>query len=419
MTIPFRIHTENQYPGGAAPDCYASLVDRAIDQVADEYKTKSKYYMQLPESKDDIPAVKEASEAIRSGFEHLVVIGTGGSSLGARCLLQIAEAGEGPYVHYLENVDGHTLVTTLESLPLEHTAFLFVSKSGGTLETLSQALLIIARLEKEFGTEHVGKTCIAITEPGPRKLRTVAEHYNMRTIDHHPQVGGRFSVMSCTGLLPAAVAGLDIQQLRGGAHEVMQSFVQSPTADHPAVQGGLYQFHHHAEGRPMHVLMPYADQLKLLGDWFRQLTAESLGKQGKGITPIASLGTVDQHSMVQLFLDGADDKCYSFVTFQHPDYGLTISPELAKLADYEYLAGKSLADTMEAAARGTIETFAAREKPLREIRLEQLDEFTLGALLQNFMLETSITGALMEIDAYDQPAVEEGKQRTTRILKAA
>ncbi|MBY0355576.1 MAG: hypothetical protein K2Q12_07580 [Rickettsiales bacterium] len=395
---------------------YAAQTEQAAQGFVKEITANKRAHLRVISPTADLLSIQSTADYIRARFQHLVVVGTGGSSLGARCLSALAPLDSEPQLHFLENADPYAFHTLMRNIPMERTAFLFISKSGGTLETMAQALLITHEMEKKLDRADVARACLIITSPGDSPMRRLGEYYGMRILDHDPELGGRFSVLSNVGLLPVACVGLDIEALRHGAQTLINDLCDNPTVGHPAVMGALYQYHHLKNGRSIHVMMPYSDRLKLLGDWFRQLTAESLGKNSQGFTPLAALGTVDHHSMLQLFLDGPADKWFTFITLgDHHGHG-TIDASLAGHVGLDMLQGKSLGHVITAAQRGTIETIAAHHLPVREIRLEHLSEHTLGALLMQFMLETSLTAGLMGVNAYDQPAVEESKQRTMRHL---
>lgn len=371
----------------------------------------------LPARRDDLIEIDALAAEIRSSFSRLVVLGTGGSSLGAKMLVALRGpdfAGDQFPVHFMENVDPVTMESLLDGIDVQHTAFLAVSKSGGTAETLSQFLLCIAALRDAVGQANVGRHCYVVTEPGDRPLRALAEKWNMNVLDHDPKVGGRFSVLSLVGLIPAAVAGIDVHAVRTGAAAVMDS-LHDPDTSLP-VQGAALGWAMEQAGKSDFVLMPYCDRLAEFSKWFRQLWAESLGKEGKGTTPIDAMGAIDQHSQLQLYLDGPKNK---YITCVFPDAsrkGPAIDPALIEDARLDYLPGRTIGDVMDAEQRATAETLIASGCPVRVLRMPELDARALGALLMHYMLETVIQADLMEIDAYDQPAVEDSKIRTRKYL---
>ncbi len=229
---------------------------------------------------------------------------------------------------------------------------------------------------------------------------------------HDPALGGRFSVFSVVGLLPAAIAGADPAALREGAAEVLDSSLvpDHPDTAQPAVGAALQVGLLNERLVTQSVLMPYMDRLREFTLWYRQLWAESLGKEGGGTTPIAALGTVDQHSQLQLYLDGPADKLFTIVHSRTHNEGPRIASDLAGKEALGYLAGRTMGDLMDAEARATIETLIAHGRPVREIEVRRLDARTLGGLLMHYMLETVIAAHLLGVDPYVQPAVEEGKR---------
>ena len=233
-------------------------------------------------------------------------------------------------------------------------------------------------------------------------------------LDHDPGVGGRFSVLTNVGLLPAAVCGLDIGAIRAGAAAGLKPVLGGRKPDDvPAAVGAALAV---AANKPISVMMAYSDRLDRFTRWYVQLWAESLGKDGKGTTPLAALGPVDQHSQVQLFIGGPRDKLFTVVTIDAAGRGPRIDAGLAKLAGEPDFGGKTIGDLAAAEGRATAETLAKNGCPVRTLRLPQLDEETLGELLMHFMLETIIAAHLLGVDAFDQPAVEEGKVLAKKYL---
>src|SRR6185437_6125060 len=223
-------------------------------------------------------------------------------------------------------------------------------------------------------------------------------------MDHDPGVGGRYSVLTNVGLLPAAVCGLDISGIRAGAAAALAPILAGkPPAEVPAAVGAALAV---AAQKPIAVMMAYSDRLERFTRWYVQLWAESLGKDGKGTTPIAALGPVDQHSQVQLYIAGPRDKLFTVVTVDAAGRGPRIAADLAKLCGEPDFAGKTIGDLAAAEARATAETLAKNGCPVRTFAVDTLDEAALGELMMHFMLETIIAAHLMGIDAFDQPAVE-------------
>lgn len=404
----------------AAEADYNSYLEKASDALATIRQWQAGNtlpLLQLPSAKSDLVEIETVAARYRRKFQHVVVIGTGGSSLGAKTLVDIKRpwfTAAKPQIHFLENVDPSTLSALLSELSLPDTGFLAVSKSGTTAESMSCLTLCIAAAER--ADLNIADHFTFITEPGDRPLRALGEQYQCPILDHDPKVGGRFSVLSLVGLIPAAIAGVDIMAIRAGAQAVLNT-VAGPVDECPPAVGAAVNMALAKHGKTLTVLMPYLDRLESFGQWFRQLWAESLGKDGKGTTPIRSMGTVDQHSQVQLFLDGPDDKFFTVLGLQAATDDI-IFPAFQD-SRLDYLTGRTLGDLLVAEQRATHDTLVNNGNPVRLITIEELDAFTLGALLMHYMLETIIAAELLGIDAFDQPAVEEGKVLTKQYLAEA
>ena len=365
----------------------------------------------LPRRGDDLDALAAVARRMRARFYDLVVLGSGGSSLGGQTLAALADGAATPRLRFADNIDPQGFAALIDGLDLDRAGFLAVSKSGATAATLAQVLIAIDALRAAVGERGVGDRITAIVEPGESPLRRVARRWGIETLDHDPGLGGRFSALSLVGLLPAMVAGLDAEALRAGAAAVLDATLG---ADHPrdaapaagaAVTVGLMR----ERGITATVLMPYADRLEPFAEWYCQLWAESLGKGGAGITPLRAIGATDQHSQLQLYLDGPRDKMVTLVTLERAGSGARIAADLAADAALAYLGGKTIGDLMDAEQRATADALAANGRPVRVIRLARLDERGLGALLMHFMLETLIAAGLLGVNPFDQPAVEQGK----------
>jgi glucose-6-phosphate isomerase len=363
------------------------------------------------------------------GASDVVFLGTGGSSLGGQTLVQLAwhgVAGLGllrpaPRLHFMDNLDPETYGGLLGKLPLAATQFVAISKSGGTGETLMQCIAALSAVKEAGLAGKIPELFLGLSEPrrtgGRNGLRTLLEQHKVPLLDHDPGVGGRFSVLTNVGLLPAAVAGLDIAKVRAGAATALMPILKRrPPAEVSSAVGAALATAL-AASKPVSVMMAYCDRLERFTRWYVQLWAESLGKDGKGTTPIAALGPVDQHSQLQLFIAGPRDKLFTIVTVGAAGRGPRLDAALAKLAGEPDFAGKAIGDLVAAQGRATAETLAKNGCPVRTLHIERLDETSLGALLMHFMLETIIAAHLIGVDPFDQPAVEEGKILAKRYLK--
>jgi len=366
--------------------------------------------LRLPARRDDIAQIKPLAAEFRK-FKDVIVLGTGGSSLGGQTLVALAPPGR-TRVHFMDNVDPHSFALLFEALDPAKTGLIAISKSGGTAETLVQFFACMDWLSKRGAAR-----TIVITEPKSNPLRDLAAARKLRTLDHDPNIGGRYSVLSIVGLLPALIAGIDVAALRRGAGMVLDATLaaKDPRAVAPAVGAAISVALNQRHGVVGTVVMPYVDRLADFGLWFRQLWAESLGKDGKGTTPIRAVGTVDQHSQLQLYLDGPADKMFSLVMLAQAGKGPRMP---AKLADpsLAYLAGKRMGDLIDAEQRATAQTLIHNGRPTRIFHIERLDAQSIGALLMHYMLETMIAAELWGVNAFDQPAVEQGKVLARQYL---
>lgn len=380
--------------------------------------------LRLPARSDDLEQMREVAADFRRRFANVVILGTGGSSLGGQTLVALADRGFGPAegapkLWFMDNVDPDTFAQLFERFDPDSTGFLAISKSGGTAETLTQLLIALDWFEAHYGGESGADHVVAVTEPNDNVLRRLAKKHGIRTLEHDPKVGGRFSVLSLVGLIPAAIAGLDIARVRQGAAAVLDATLnaRTPADSEPAIGAALSIALQRSQGLNTTVLMPYVDRLGYFGLWYRQLWAESLGKNGQGTTPIRAMGTVDQHSQLQLYLDGPADKMFTVMMCDTVNSGGRVLPEsVADEKSLSYLAGRTMGDLLDAEARATAATLAQNGRPVRRFRIPALDEAGMGALLMHFMLETIIAAHLLEVDAFDQPAVEQGKILTREYL---
>ena len=400
----------------------------ALDRLRQHYTEDTLPLLRLPETQDDLDGIRDAAARLKDGATDLVILGTGGSSLGGQTIAQLAGfnvPGVGPLrdpprIHFIDNLDALSFATMLARLPLKTSRFVAISKSGGTAETLMQTIAAMSALRA--ARVDPASAMLGISEPakaGKRNgLRDLLTHHGVALLDHDPNVGGRYSALTNVGLLPAAALGLDIAAVRQGAGRALAPVLAGkPPAEVPAALGAaLAVALAETKAKSISVLMAYADKLERFTHWYVQLWAESLGKNGKGTTPLAALGPVDQHSQVQLFIAGPRDKLFNVMTVGGKGLGPRMDAELAKIAGEPGFAGKTIGDLVAAEGRATAETLAKNGCPVRCFHVETLDEAALGELMMHFMLETIIAAHLMGIDAFDQPAVEEGKVLAKKYL---
>ena len=403
----------------------------ALDWMRARHANGGLPLLRLPEKHDDLVAIREAARRLAEGASDIVILGTGGSSLGGQTLAQlsgyavpgVAALRAPPRVHFIDNLDPLSFETLLAKLPLATSRFVSISKSGGTAETLMQTIAALSAL-KQAGLD-ARNAFLGISEPvkqGKRNgLRDLFGKRQVPMLDHDPGVGGRFSALTNVGLLPAAILDLDIGAIRKGAAAALSPVLaKKKPADVPAALGAaLGVAIAESKGKTISVVMAYADRLERFTHWYVQLWSESLGKDGKGTTPIGALGPVDQHSQVQLYIGGPRDKLFTVVGVEGRGLGPRIDKELATLAGESGLGGKTIGDLASAEARATADTLAKNGCPVRTINIAKLDEQSIGELLMHFMLETIVAAHLLGVDAFDQPAVEEGKVLAKKYLASS
>ena len=320
----------------------------------------------------------------------------------------------------MDNIDPHSFDVLFAAIDPARTGFIVISKSGGTAETLTQFLFALDVFGQALGEDALSKHFTIITEPTDNPLRRIAEAKGFETLDHDTGVGGRYSALTSVGLLPATIAGIDAQAVRDGAQTVIAPLLAGvPAKDFAPASGAALSIALMRErGLTSTVLMPYVDRLAYLGFWYQQLWAESLGKNGSGTTPLRAVGTVDQHSQLQLYLAGPRDKMFTLIFNNAAGVGGTIPPSLASDPALAYLSGRRMGDLLDAEQRATAETLTKNGCPTRIITVDAIDERSLGALMMHYMLETIIAADLLGVDAFDQPAVEEGKVLARQFLGA-
>lgn len=388
-------------------------------------------FLELPERRDLAAQCTRVAADARGRVDDVVVLGIGGSALGPIALRTAlrppgwnalpASARDGfPRLHVLDNVDPRTIGGTLAQLDLARTLFVVTSKSGGTAETMAQFLVVDARLrEARLPRE---RHLVFVTDPEKGALRAIARAEGIPALEVPPNVGGRFSVLSPVGLLPAALAGMDVDGLLRGAGALAARCTGSELETNPAgVYATLQWLADTRLGRNQHVFMPYSDALRDMAAWFVQLWAESLGKirpdgSHVGPTPIAALGATDQHSQVQLFMEGPANKTVTFLAVQERDDDVPIPHGYPDVRELAYLGGHSLGELLDVERRATAGALARRGRPNLTITLERVDAEHVGELFMLLELATAYAGALYGVNAFDQPGVELGKQFAYAML---
>ncbi|MBI5639287.1 MAG: glucose-6-phosphate isomerase [Nitrospirae bacterium] len=387
-------------------------------RLISERKLPELEFLELPNR--DISEIKKFAQEIRKDSDHFLILGIGGSALGPRAILEalspLHNLRKTPKVFIYDNVDPRTLDGIFSVIDLKRTTVNVISKSGSTAETAAGFMLLWEKMKDIHGKE-AGKRFIATTDPASGTLRKIAAENGMRTLPIEKGIGGRFSVLSPVGLLLAEVIGTDSSHLLKGAGDIHEKCSTYELWQNPAYMfGTLLYIMNGEEKRNINAMIPYADSLKFLSEWFCQLWAESLGKNGMGMTPYPSVGTTDQHSQLQLWMEGPEDKVVIFLRIG--DYGVdfTIPAVFEGVDGMSYLSGHSISELIKAEEESTELALAKRGKPNMTIHLPSIDAYHLGQLLQFFEIATAFTGLLMKINPFNQPGVEEGKNFTYGMM---
>jgi glucose-6-phosphate isomerase len=369
-----------------------------------------------------LEALSPLAENIRKDFKTVLVLGVGGSSLGGRTLSGLLEAplGDrvGPRLSFLDNIDPNSVERIIKTLDLAATLFLVISKSGRTLSTLAQFLICYEAVSGVVGNPSVSKNFIVVTETTDNPLRRCAERMSVMVLGHDSAIGGRFSVFSTAGLVPALIAGVNCREVLEGGASALEDMLGGAPAEVVEPARGAALIVGLAKRRKIttSILMPYCDRLRCFGLWYQQLVAESLGKEGTGILPINAAGTVDQHSQLQLFLDGPRDKMVTFIGVDNAGLGRLIPSHFVEPPEEEIFKNCFLGDLFEAEYESTARSLTSAGRPIRRFRLDRLEERGLGALLMHFMMEIILVGDRFGVNPFNQPAVEIGKALTRELL---
>lgn len=364
----------------------------------------------LEKSQNTINQLRPIAAAFQT-YTDVVILGTGGSSLGGQALTALTDDTTKPTLHFIDNIDSTTFHDILTHLNPATTGVLTISKSGNTAETLMQTLTLI----QTWKTFQPATQMRIITENKPNAMRDVAATYGVPCLDHPDDVGGRFSVFTVVGLLPAMIKGLDVSAFCEGAREAFQNAENATPETCQALAGALIQVAHKHQNVSTTVLFAYSNQLSKFCEWFAQLWAESLGKKdtagtAHGTTPVKAIGAIDQHSQLQLYLGGPRDKFFTFLTTNdHQALAPITLPTTLTHPSVTALNNRSMGDLMIAEQNATLDTMRRHSCPLRHITIEKIDEANLGSLMMYFMLETLAAARFWNVDPFDQPAVEEGK----------
>ena len=412
----------------------STKIDDAYSEVKEGRGKGMMGWSELPFNQDAIAEdIIATAKEIRRNYDYFVVLGIGGSALGPLAVAQglchlhyndlSAKKRKGPKFYVEDNIDPERMEALLDVVDIKKTMFNVVSKSGATSETMAQYLIIMDLLKQKLGN-NAYKNMIATTDEKKGNLIKIAKKENLKTFYIPDGVGGRFSELCPVGLLPAAVLGIDIKELLKGAADMDKVCMNKNIEKNPALMGAALQYIAMQKGKNISVMMPYADSLKLMSDWYCQLWGESLGKRlnkkGKevfvGQTPVKALGVTDQHSQVQLYTEGPFDKVLTFLAVENYRTNVVISKGCEDIPDVGFLSGHTMNELINAERIATEYALQVSNRLNYTITLPCVNAHTIGQLIQLFALMTAYCGALLEIDTYNQPGVEEGKNATYALL---
>jgi glucose-6-phosphate isomerase len=409
---------------------------RRFPAIQDEVRTRRRAgeygFYGLGEQASTVAAIRRFAEGVGQAYDHILVLGIGGSALGTKALVNALRAPAWnelddeareffPRITLLENVDPTTIAAALRRIDPRRVLVNVISKSGGTAETLAQYLVVRAWLDQALGPDAAVRHLVFTTDPAKGPLRQIAEREGIAALEVPPEVGGRFSVLTPVGLLPAALVGIDVDGLVRGAAGALSraeedSLLRNPAALHAALHWAADSW----LGARIHVLMPYSDRLRELSAWFAQLWAESLGKRADrhggvihaGPTPVAAIGATDQHSQVQLYMEGPFDKLITFLRVEHPAEDITIPGRPGLPEELAYLAGHTMGELLLAEQEATSAALSRMGRMNLTISVPSLNAETVGELIMFFQVATGFAGAWYGINPFDQPGVELGKRLT-------
>lgn len=352
------------------------------------------------------------SEKIAQKFQSkklLVHVGIGGSSLGPEMLISALGARAGKRVQFVNNIDSDMLQRQMCEWNLSDVFFYIVSKSGGTPETLATLAIITNWLsQNQVQKKDWNQYIVLCTDPQKGDLRSLAQQLSLDCLEVPSNIGGRFSVLTDVGFFPATWVGIEIEKIRVGAQVMCQHILSSDENQNILTQTTQWILNHHKEGRNQTVLMPYSSTLKDFSSWWVQLWGESLGKENKGLTPIMAYGATDQHSQMQLFMQGPQDKTMIMLEVESSHHSFTMDTGL-DLAGTNQLKGFSLHELMKAEFAGTLLALKGENRPFAHLSIAKLTPEALGQLILLFQCLTVTVGLSLEVDPFNQPGVEAGK----------
>ena len=396
-------------------------IEKAKNKIKIIRETEEIGFFDLPYDKEVIQEIKAYAEEAKERFKNFVVLGIGGSALGA---IAIHRALNHPYhnlvkfprMFFMDNVDPDKFSSLLEFIKPEETLFNVITKSGSTTETISNFLIARKFLEDRLGKKYKDHI-IVTTDPKKGFLREISEKEGYKSFSIPENVGGRYSVLSPVGLLSAAISGVDIEEMLSGAKYMDKLCKEEDIFKNPAYFAAILLYLLDCKkGKNIHVLMPYSERLEDFADWFRQLWAESLGKDGIGPTPIKALGVTDQHSQIQLYMEGPNNKVIIFMEIEEFEKDLVIPSYYKERDEVNYLLNHRLSELINKEKLATEVALTENKRPNCSYKIKKLNPFSLGALFFLFEVKTAFIGFLYGINPFNQPGVEEGKKNTYALM---
>ena len=422
--------------GISLDDIMAINVKSAHEKMERRRKTNPDDWRNLPFNQGDVvQEIKKYVLSVKDDIDAFIVLGIGGSALGPIALQQAInhpyynelpknKRGGYPKLYVMDNVDPERFSYFFEIVDIKKCLFNCISKSGSTCETMSQFMIIKALLEKELGKGNIAKNIVCTTDKDTGNLIKIAKDEGYKTFYIPNGVGGRFSELSPVGLLPAAMCGIDIEKLLEGAADIDTVVSQDDIVKNPAYMYAALHYVAMKKGKNISVMMPYADSLKYISDWYAQLWAESLGKkydnEGNAVfvgqTPVKALGVTDQHSQVQLYTQGPFDKIIVLLSVEEFRRTIDIPKTYKDIPSLGFLGGITQNTLLKTEEHATEYALVSKGRPNMTISLKKVDEYSMGALLYMLEVATGFMGEIMNINAYDQPGVEDGKDATYALL---
>lgn len=422
--------------------CFTQYKDKVAEIITDLNKRKDKpgqwlQWMNLGYNEETLWYVKEYASLVRNRFDNILVLGIGGSALGGLAvteallkpywnLLSNEQRDNFPRIFFLDNIDPDSMNGLLQVLDLKKTLVNVITKSGSTAETMSQFMVLKNLMKEQLGDDY-RKHIVATTDRQTGVLRQISEQEGYKTFVVPDDVGGRFSVFSAVGLLPFALVGIDVDEIMNGIKDMDLALKNTDINENIAAQNALIQYLMDTnKGKHISVMMPYSSRLRYVSDWYVQLWAESLGKNvdnsgnqvNVGQTPVKAIGATDQHSQIQLYNEGPNDKIINFIRVEQFDTVLDI-PRIFEYTGIGYLGGKSMNDLLNAEADSTRVSLSDYSRPTVTLTLPKVNGYYLAQLLYLFEVQTAIAGALYNINAFNQPGVEQAKNYTYALMGRA